>query len=67
MNAASLYYATGAFLAGALIPIQTGYNAQLSRAMHGPMISALAVYIVGLIAIFAAAIALRVPVPTFER
>ena len=67
MKILSWYYAVGAFLAGALIPIQTGYNAQLSGAMNGPMISQLAVYVVGLIAIFATTVALRVPLPTSDQ
>ncbi len=67
MNSANLYYAIGAFLAGALIPIQTGYNTQLSRAMQGPMVSALAVYVVGLAVILGAMLALRAPLPTYEQ
>ncbi len=67
MNFANFYYALGAFLAGALIPIQTGYNTQLSRAMHGPIISALAVYAIGLLAILGATLAFRTPFPSQEQ
>ena len=67
MAAISWLYALGAFFAGVLIPIQTGFNAQLARAMHGPMISVLAVYVVGLIAVALVTLALRTPMPSADQ
>jgi len=64
MSLTTLSYILGAVLAGVLIPIQTGTNTQLARAMHGPMVSVLAVYVIGLIFIGAAALVLRTPIPT---
>jgi bacterial/archaeal transporter family-2 protein len=54
----------GALLAGVLIPIQTGYNMQLARAAHSPLISAIAVFAVGLVFLTAATLAMRVPPPS---
>jgi len=64
MNLATSIYVLGAFLAGVLIPIQTGYNAQLAKAVHGPMVSAIAVFAVGLVVLALSAVLMRVPVPS---
>jgi transporter family-2 protein len=57
----------GAVLAGALIPIQTGYNTQLARAMQSPLLSTTVIFIVGLILMTAVVTVLRVPLPTAEQ
>src|SRR5450631_4346599 len=54
----------GALFAGVLIPIQTGYNMQVARAAHSPMISALAVFGVGLVFLAAVTLAMRVAPPS---
>ncbi len=40
-----------AVLAGAFIPVQTGYNAELARALKSPIWASLAVFISGGIAL----------------
>lgn len=49
----------GAILAGALIPFQTAYNTQLARALQSPLISALAVFVAGLVAMLVIVAAAR--------
>ena len=67
MNSNTVLFMFGAILAGVLIPIQTGYNTQLARALHGPMLSAVAVYVVGLAAVIGMTVALRVPLPSSDQ
>jgi transporter family-2 protein len=67
MNLTTLLYIAGALFAGVLIPIQTGYNTQLAKAMHGPMVSVLAVYVVGLIFMLAVAVATQTPIPSMAQ
>jgi transporter family-2 protein len=67
MNFTTLLYMVGALFAGILIPIQTGFNTQLARAMHGPMISVLAVYVVGLALVLSVTLLMRTPLPTSEQ
>jgi bacterial/archaeal transporter family-2 protein len=57
----------GALLAGVLIPVQTGYNMQLARAVHGPMISALAVFAIGFVFLAAIALVMRVSTPSVKE
>ncbi len=64
MNLTTFIYIVGALFAGVLIPIQTGYNTQLAKAMHGPMISVLAVYVIGLTFMLFVALLTRTPIPT---
>ena len=62
-NGWNIAYMAGAAFAGMLIPIQTGYNAQLGRALQGPIYSTVAVFLAGLVALAIFALVTRTPVP----
>jgi transporter family-2 protein len=66
INAWNLAYMAGAMIAGILIPIQTGYNAQLGRALHGPIYSTLAVFCAGLLSLAICALLTRAPIPSLS-
>jgi transporter family-2 protein len=52
-------------LAGALMPLQAGVNAQLARWVGHPVTAALASFAVGTLALFAYTAATRPPLPAF--
>lgn len=52
-----------AAVAGAMVTVQAGYNAQLGKMMGHPLWATLASFIIGLIGIVAIMAALRVPAP----
>ncbi len=62
-NAWNIAYMAGAAFAGMLIPIQTGYNAQLGRALQGPIYSTIAVFIAGLVALAIFALVTQTQLP----
>jgi len=53
-----------ALLAGALLPLQAGINAQLRTTLGHPVTTALVSFLVGTVALAGVCLALRVPVPT---
>lgn len=53
------------FIAGALIPVQTGINATLGRAAGGPLWGAMANFAVGGTALALLLVVLRAPIPSF--
>ena len=56
-------YVAGAVFAGMLIPIQTAFNAQLGRALQGPVYSTLVVFAAGFLSMAVFALATRAPRP----
>lgn len=66
MNWLNLGYMAGALGAGMLIPVQTGLNAQLGRALQGPFYSTMAVFVAGFAAMVAVVLATRTPVPSLD-
>lgn len=65
MNEWTIVAMVGATLAGALIPIQTGFNTQLARALGSPVLSSIAIFAVGLVALLLLALVSRTPVPSW--
>ncbi len=63
MNLWNTGYLAGALIAGMLIPIQTGYNTQLGRALNGPVYSTMAVFAAAIATTVVIALLLRVPIP----
>jgi bacterial/archaeal transporter family-2 protein len=63
MNWLNLGYIAGALGAGMLIPAQTGFNAQLGRALGGPFYSTICVFLAGLATMTVIAIVVRAPAP----
>lgn len=53
-----------AAIAGAMVTVQAGYNAQLGKMMGHPLWATLASFIIGLIGIIAIMAIMRVPAPT---
>ena len=64
MNWWNIGYIAGAVAAGMLIPAQTGFNAQLGRALQGPIYSTMVVFLAGVATMAIAAILTRTPVPS---
>lgn len=60
----TLLFLLGAVFAGSLIPIQTGFNTQLARALQSPIHSSIAIFVVGLAALAAYVVVVRIPLPT---
>lgn len=59
------FYIIVALVAGALMPVQAGVNAQLARWVGHPVVAALVSFAVGTLALFAYSLALRSPVPAW--
>src|SRR5947208_441140 len=56
-----------AFIAGALITIQTGSNTQLKKSLSHPLPALLVNYVLGIAAVALCAIIKRVPMPSIEK
>ncbi len=54
-------------LAGTLVPLQTAFNTQFARAAGGPLISAIVVFVVGLVVTIGLAVAMRTTLPTIAQ
>ncbi len=63
MNLWNTGYLAGALIAGMLIPIQTGYNTQLGRALNGPVYSTMAVFAAAIATTVIIALLMRTPLP----
>jgi transporter family-2 protein len=63
LNWWNIAFMAGAIVAGMLIPVQTGYNAQLGRALQGPIYSTLAVFAAGFVALAIFAVVTQSPIP----
>lgn len=59
------FYILVALIAGALMPVQAGVNAQLARWVGHPVVAALVSFAVGTIALLAYSLALRSPLPAW--
>ena len=55
-----------AIFAGALIPVQTGYNAELARGLKSPIIASLMVFVSGMLGLALVALVSRAALPTVE-
>ena len=66
MNFATLWPAALALLAGAFIPVQTGFNTQLARALQSPVVSSCVMFGVSTLALAAVAGLSGAKAPTFS-
>jgi len=56
-----------AFLAGAVLPLQAGINAQLAHWIHSPIRAAFVSFLVGTVALFVLSVAVWRPLPSSDR
>jgi len=56
-----------AFLAGAVLPVQTGVNSRLAGPVGHPMLASLISFVVGTLALCVYTLALRVPLPQMSE
>jgi transporter family-2 protein len=61
-----LAYLALALVAGFLLPVQAGVNAELRTALGHPLAAALVSFVVGLVGLFGLALSLQAPVPLAE-